>query len=83
MKHTIKIRTIASLAVAALLTSGCATMSEAEREEREYRRVDFRNKFIEDRSRCEASGGRLYVQGYGGTLDKHGVPRSRVWYTCS
>ena len=83
MKHTITKKALLSLSVTVLLAAGCAPMTEAEREAREYSRVDFRNQFIENRNRCHARGGRIYVQGFGGAVDRDGIPRSRVLYICS
>ena len=83
MKPTTTKRVLLALFVSIPLTTGCVAMSEAEREAREYSRVDFRNQFIEDRDQCQASGGRIYIQAYGGALDNHGVPLTRVFYTCT
>ncbi len=83
MKHTISKKALLSLSVTVLLTAGCAPMTEAQREAREYDRVDFRNQFIEDRDSCLASGGRIYINGHGGVLDRNDVPRTRVYYVCA
>ncbi len=82
MKHTITSKARLLLPVAVLLTAGCATMTEAQRDAREYERVDFRNQFIADRGRCLARGGRIYVGGPGGILDRDDIPRTRVFYAC-
>ena len=67
----------------AMLASGCAPVSAVSRAEIEYSRADFRNKFIEDRARCFARGGRIVIVGWGGSIDRDGIPRNRVRYTCS
>ncbi len=81
MKQTTRKTGLLSLTLA--LSAGCTTMTEAQRETREYSLSDFRSKFIEERMRCQASGGRLYVQGWGGSLDRDDIPRTRVSYICS
>jgi len=74
---------IASLVIAIVLTAGCAPMTEAQREAREYDRIEFRNRFLEDRARCNAIGGRIFILANSGLLDRDGVPKSRVYYTCT
>lgn len=71
--------------VAALLIAhpACAPLSETTRADLEYTRGDFRNKFVEDRTRCHAQGRRLVIVGWGGSLDRDGIPRTRVRYSCS
>lgn len=73
---------VVALSLAAVLTTGCAPMSEARRDEIDYSRADFRNKFIEDRARCRFEGRQLLVIGWGGSLDRDGIPRTRVSYAC-
>ena len=73
----------AVLLLAAALTTGCAPMTVADREARAYEWGEFRNQFIEDRARCRADGRRLVVRGPGGSLDRNGIPKTRVWYTCT
>lgn len=69
-------------ALAAVLTSGCATHSGESSRTAAYYREDFRIRFMEDRSRCHAAGGRLLLQVQGGGLDRDGVPRTRTPYAC-
>lgn len=83
MKYPIANNALLSLSVTVLLMAGCAPMTEAQREAREYSRVDFRNQFIEDRNRCQANGGRMYIQGFGGAVDNDGIPLTRVYYVCT
>ena len=70
------------LGMAAVFLAGCASMTGAELEARDYRRMDFRNQFIEERSRCLAEGRRFVVFANGG-VDREGIPRARVPYYCS
>lgn len=71
------------LLAVALCAAACAPMTAAERADREYERVDFRQRFIEDRARCNAAGGRIVILANGGQVDRHGVPLSRAYYRCS
>ena len=64
------------------MTAGCAPMTQASRDDREYSRTDYRNKFLEERANCRATNGRFVVQGWGGALDRDGIPRTRVGYHC-
>ena len=45
------------LAATALLTVACTPITEREREQREYQRVDFQARYLDFRSRCQAKGG--------------------------
>jgi hypothetical protein len=69
--------------LAALLATACAPMTTADRDAREYRRTDFRQQFVEDRERCHALGGRIYILAHGGQLDRSGIPVSRAYYKCT
>ena len=64
------------------LCVGCAPMTEAERAEREYARIEFRDAFRTERDLCAARGGHFVYDGMA-ELDRDGIPRSRVWYNCS
>ena len=57
-------------------------MSEVELEELEYERTEFRAQFIADRDACNAAGRQIFIQAHGGAVDRHGIPRSKVWYEC-
>lgn len=72
-----------ALAVSAIFTSGCAPMSDTQREYREQQLELYRAKFVKDRENCVALGGRIYLMGFSDTLDRKGIPRSRVRYECS
>ena len=73
---------VVALAVAAVLAAGCAPLSEASRDEIDYSRADFRNRFIADRARCRFEGRHFLIIGWGGSLDRDGIPRTRVRYVC-
>jgi len=64
------------------LAAGCAASPAADRDDREYSRMEYRNKFIDERASCLAMRGRFVIQGWGGSLDRDGVPRTRVRYHC-
>ena len=70
--------TLALLATSVILPA-CAGISA---EDRAYARQDYRLQFLDDRRVCEAGGGRLYLQAWGGQLDRDGIPRSRTPYYC-
>jgi hypothetical protein len=73
-----------AILLAALLSTagGCTTLTEAQIEEHDYRRSDFRNRFVEDRSRCFARGGRIYIAA-GQTLGRDGIPNPGDRYFCA
>lgn len=78
-----RIRRLGLLLAAALLSAGgCATLSEADLERRDYRRSDFRNQFIDDRALCHARGGRMYIDAKQ-TLGRDGIPRRGDRYFCA
>jgi hypothetical protein len=60
----------------------CAPMTEAQLEEREYARVEWREQFRSDRSACQALGRIIVVDG-SAELDRDDVPKTRVFYTCA
>ena len=68
--------------LAALFISGCATMTEAEREVREYRRAEWRDQFVAHRAECTARGGRFEFDG-SAEQDRDGIPKYKVRYMCT
>ena len=68
--------------LAAVFATGCATMTAAEREEREYQRVEWRHQFVVDRANCFARGGRFIFDG-SAEQDRNGIPKYRVMYSCT
>ena len=82
MRHTIT-RYFSLISVfAVVLCAGCSTMTEAQREARDYARVEFQEQFRLDRAQCRARGGNFVFQG-SPELDRDGVPKTRVFYTCA
>jgi hypothetical protein len=81
MKQTItRTLTVVSVVVSALC-AGCATMTEAEREEREMARVEFREQFVFDREYCRSQGGRFIFNG-AAEVDRDGIPKTKTRYQC-
>ena len=81
MKQTIT-RTIIVVSVLVIaFCAGCAPMTEAQREAREYARVEFRDQFRTEREICQMRGGRFIYDGVA-ELDRDGVPKTRVWFEC-
>ena len=79
----LRIRRIgAGIVAAAILATGCAPLPQIAQDEREYRRVDFENQFLEFKRRCVQSGGRVFVLA-GGNVDRDGIPARGDRYTCS
>ena len=81
MKRTIKSTLTLVSAVVAAFSVGCAPMTEAERLEREYARVEFREAFRVERDLCTARGGTFVYDGVA-ELDRNGIPKTRVWFDC-
>lgn len=70
------------LALAAIFAGSCATMTEVEREEREYMRIEWREQFVAHRAACSARGGRLEFDGPV-QQDRNGIPKYKVRYICT
>lgn len=71
------------LATILIVLPACAPLSETTRADVEYSRGDFRNRFVEDRTRCHAQGGQMVIMGWGGSVDRDGIPKTRVRYICT
>ena len=74
---------LASLSCCVLCLTGCAGASEEIRQEHELSDAEFRQKFIEDRDRCQSQGRTIVLSGDGAGLDRHGIPRGRANYYCT
>ena len=75
-------RVTTGLVAAGVLAAGCAPLPQLAQDEREYRRVDFENQFLEFKRRCVQSGGRVFVMA-SGNVDRRGIPSRGDRYTCS
>ena len=72
--------TVATAAI--LLTVGCAAATTQQKEDREYRRLVYEQKFKIARDRCWASGGRIVVFA-SQALDSSSTPRPGDRYVCN
>ncbi|MDX1518448.1 MAG: hypothetical protein R3288_16485 [Woeseiaceae bacterium] len=72
---------IAVILPALLLITGCISLTEAQLEARDYRRIDFKQQFIDFRQRCSAAGGRIIIDAKQG-LDRHDLPNRGDRYYC-
>jgi hypothetical protein len=82
MPGTTCLRLAILLAAALSTTTGCATLSNAELEYRDYQRAEFRNQFLDERTRCQQRGGRIYVDAKQ-TLGRDGIPKRGDRYFCA
>ena len=76
-------KTLLLLALAALAIAACAPFNEAGRDAREYERIEFKEQFIADRKACFSRGRTIHVDAYLTSLDRNGIPESRVRYFCA
>lgn len=60
----------------------CTPMTEAQRDARDYARMEWKEQFRADRADCRNRRGFFVVDGTGG-LDRDEIPRSRALYYCS
>ena len=66
---------------AASLAGGCTTMTAAQLEAREYRRIDFEARYLDYRTQCLQAGKRIYIDA-GGSLGRDGMPRPGDRFYC-
>ena len=74
---------LTAMAFIMFFLTGCAGSSQDVIDEHELSDEEFRQKFIEDRDRCQSRGRTIVINGDGARLDRHGVPRARVNYYCT
>lgn len=72
---------MAAIMPALLFTTGCVSLTEAQLEARDYRRVEFKQQFIDFRQRCRAAGGRIIIDA-NQSLDRHDLPNRGDRYYC-
>ncbi len=72
---------IAGILPTVLLATGCISLTEAQLEARDYRRVDFQQQFIDFRQRCRAAGGRVIIDAKQ-ALDRRDLPHRGDRYYC-
>lgn len=83
MNHFFGKSLVALPLIVAVFVTGCAPMTETQREVRENRRTEFRQQFVEDRAECSAEGRHMFVTTFGGGVDRDGIPKTRTRYFCS
>lgn len=72
---------LAATFAAIVLIAGCS-ITEEQREAREYRDAEWRAKFLEFRAKCRNDGGRLVVHGDTQTHRRYGIPNYGDYYGC-
>ena len=70
--------------IATLLTAACAPLTQQQLDEREYRNVDWENRYLNYSQRCMASGGRMVIQSNSShRLRQRNIPRRGDHYSCT
>lgn len=82
MRHTIGKNRLLITVATVFCCVACSTMTEQQREEREYARVEWQEQFRMDRASCMARGGHFVYDGVA-EINRDGVPKTRVFYVCS
>ena len=73
--------TVLLAAMAVLGTAGCQTLPQERLDQRDYRRVDFEERYRAARRRCLARGGTLYIAA-SRSVDRKGIPARGDRYVC-
>lgn len=68
--------------IGALILSACATLTESEREERQYRKVDWENRYVAYVNRCHRAGGKMILTRYS-RVGRKDIPNPGDLYNCS
>ena len=71
-----------ALLLVALMAIAACTLTPDQRDEREYRRLQFEDQFVDFRQRCWARGGRVVIDAKQG-LRKGNIPRRGDRYICA
>ena len=72
----------ATVLVAVAMLVGCSTMSERDKEERDYRRAEFEAAFLKYQRWCHSMGRQVVIQAGLGP-DRRGIPTPGDYYTCT
>ena len=73
-----------TILIATLLLAACAPLTQQQLEEREYRNVDWENRYLSYNQRCLAAGGRMVIQSSSShRLRQRNVPRRGDYYSCT
>ncbi len=71
-----------TLLAATLFLAGCSTMTERQKEEREYRRAEFEAAYLRYEAWCHSMGRQVVIQAGLGP-DRRGIPTPGDYYTCT
>lgn len=75
-------KVVVAMTVGAVVCTGCSTMSERDKEERDYRRAEFEAAFLKYQKWCHSMGRRVVIQAGLGP-DRRGIPTPGDYYTCT
>ena len=70
------------LFVAAVMLGGCVTMTDKQREQLEYRQVEWQEQFRMDLIECRAQGGLMIIEPGIRRLGRSTTPKYGDKYTC-
>lgn len=73
---------LVTVGVALLVSSGCSTLSERDKEDREYRQAEFEAAFLKYQRWCHSMGRQVVIQAGLGP-DRRGIPTPGDYYTCT
>ena len=76
------VQSVVYLIATTLVLAACSPLTASQREDREYRRANFALQFREFRSRCNASGKKVFVVA-SQTVDRDGIPNIGDRYFCN
>jgi hypothetical protein len=72
---------LAAMIAAIMVMAGCS-ITEKQREARQYRDAEWRAEFLEYRAKCKTDGGRLVVHGDTQRHRRYGIPDYGDFYAC-
>ena len=70
------------LAATAFFFTACSTMTERQKEERDYRRAEFEAAYLKYEAWCHKMGRQVVIQAGLGP-DRKGIPSPGDYYTCT
>jgi hypothetical protein len=59
-----------------MLVSGCVTVSESQKDAREYQEAEQRAEYFAYRKRCRSNGGLLVIHGTHGRVGSDNIPNA-------
>lgn len=75
------IRKLAAITLVLFPATGCASLSEAELERRQYQRATYKAEFLDYRDRCTLRGKRIWISARG-KVGRDGLPAPGDVYYC-